>query len=159
MFGNGQTISLGIIPIDTNTFSISAWIQPQGLQASFSQIVSHDAYPGSTNFGFGMGFVFDGYTRNLELCYTDSTVNYSNSSGLICDSTQWNFVVLTYAPTGVTMYLNGIASVVNPGPMPVIDLSQTPFYLNFDAVIGQGSNYNGKVDEVKFYNYALSQDL
>ena len=158
MPGDGSTISLGTVPIHSNTFSISAWIQPHGLQSSFSQIVSHDTYPGSGGYGFAMGFTFSGYTPNLQLCYTDSSVNYGSYSGLICDSTQWNYVVLTYAPTGVTMYLNGIASVVNHHSMPVIDLSQTPFYINLDAQEGQGSGYNGNVDEVKFYNYALTQE-
>ena len=41
--------------------------------------------------------------------------------------------------------------------MPVIDLSQSPFYINKD-IHGQGGNYKGEIDEVKFYNYALSQD-
>jgi photosystem II stability/assembly factor-like uncharacterized protein len=158
LFGTNQSVNLGIVPINTNNFSISAWIQPHGLQSSFSQIVSHGLYPGSAGNGFGMGFSFSGYTPNLNLAYTDSMVTYTCYSGLICDSTIWNHVVLTYAPTGVTIYLNGVASIVNPGPMPVVDLSQSPFYLNYDAVTGQGSRYNGLVDEVKFYNYALSQD-
>ena len=158
MPGDGSTINLGNVPINSNSFSISAWVQPHGLQSSFSQIVSHDAYPGSGGYGFAMGFTFSGYTPNLQLCYTDSIVNYGSYSGLICDSSQWNYVVLTYAPDGVTMYLNGIASKVNTDSMPVIDLSQTPFYLNFDAQEGQGSNFNGDIDEVKFYNYALSQE-
>ena len=158
MNGDNTTINLGNVPVNSNTFSISCWVQPKGNQSSFSQLVSHDVYPGSNGYGFGMGFTFDGYTQNLELCYTDSIVNYYNSSGLICDSTKWNFVVLSYAPTGVTMYLNGIASVVNPGPMPSINLSTSPFYLNFDDNEGQGSRFNGKIDEVKFYNYALSQE-
>jgi len=157
MNGTGQTLNLGIVNINSDSFSISCWVQPRGNQSSFSQIISHDIYPGSGGYGFGMGYTFAGYTPNLELCYTDSIVNYSNYSGLFCDSTKWNFVVLSYAPNGVTMYLNGIPSVVNPGPMPVIDLSQSPFYVNFDAQEGQGSSFNGKVEEVKFYSHALSQ--
>ncbi len=153
-----QTVNLGVANINSNNFSISCWIQPKGLQSSFSQIVSHDVYPGGGGYGFGFGFKFNGYTPNLILCYTDSTVNYANSSSLVCDSTQWNFVVLTYSPTGVTMYLNGVGEQVNSlSPMPVIDLSQSPFVLNLDNHQGQGSKYDGKIDEVKFYNYALSQ--
>ncbi len=158
MNGDGHTINLGNVNINSNNFSISCWVQPKGNQSSFSQLVSHDQYPGSNGYGFGFGYTFAGYTPNLELCYTDSIVNYGNYSGLICDSTKWNFIVLTYAPTGVTMYLNGVASVVNPGPMPAINLSTSPFYLNFDDNEGQGSRFNGKIDEVKFYNYALSQE-
>ncbi len=156
--GTNQTVNLGIANINSNNFSISCWAQPKGNQSAFAQLVAHDLYPGSAGYGFGFGFTFNGYTPNLRLCYTDSTVNYGNSSSLICDSTKWNYVVLTYSPTGVIMYLNGIPDTVNNRAMPIIDLSQSPFVLNFDDHPGQGSRYNGKIDEVKFYNYALSQN-
>jgi photosystem II stability/assembly factor-like uncharacterized protein len=156
--GTSQTVNLGTANINSNNFSISCWVQPKGVQSSFSQLVGHAAYPGSGGYGFGMGFSFSGYTRNLILCYTDSIVNYSNYSSLVCDSTKWNYVVLTYSPRGVVMYLNGIADTVNSGFMPPIDLSRSPFVLNLDVHNGQGSRFNGKIDEVKFYNYALSQE-
>ncbi len=153
-----QTVNLGTANINSNNFTISAWIQPKGLQSSFSQIVSHPAYPGSNGYGFGFGFTFSGYTPNLKLCYTDSMVNYGNSSTLICDSTKWNYVVLTYSPNGVVIYLNGVGDTVNSySPMPVINLSLAPFMLNYDVHNGQGSKFNGKIDEVKIFNYALSQ--
>ena len=57
------------------------------------------------------------------------------------------------------MYLNGVADTVNSfSPMPAIDLSQSPFVINLDNHQGQGSKYKGKIDEVKFYNYTLSQN-
>ncbi|WP_143773964.1 LamG-like jellyroll fold domain-containing protein, partial [Niastella vici] len=93
----------------------------------------------------------------LELAYTDNLVKWGNTSGLIADSTAWNFVVLTYSPTGVTIYLNGVPSTFNSGPMPVIDLSQSAFFVNRD-IHGQGASYHGAIDEIKFYNYALSQN-
>ncbi len=156
--GTSQTVNIGTANINSNNFSISCWAQPSGNQSSFSQLVSHDVYPGGGGYGFGFGFIFNGYTPNLRLCYTDSMVNYSNASSLVCDSTKWNYIVLTYSPTGVVMYLNGIADTVNSySPMPAIDLSQSPFVLNLDNHQGQGSRYNGKIDEVKIFNYALSQ--
>ncbi len=156
--GTNQTVTLGNVNINSNNFSISCWVQPKGLQSAFSQIVSHDVYPGSGGNGFSFGYTFSGYTPNLKLCYTDSLVSYHSTSTLICDSTKWNFVVLCYSPTGVKIYLNGIPYVLNStNPMPVIDLSQSPFVLNLDSHEGQGSKFKGKIDEVKFYNYALSQ--
>jgi len=158
MSGNNDVVNLGKVNIHSNSFTISCWVKPKGLQNSFSQIIGHDYYPGSGDYGFGLGFTFSGYNPNLVLCYTDSTVNYGNYSSLVCDTNKWNYVVLSYSPTKVTMYLNGIPSVVNNKPMPIIDLSQSAFYANFDAVRGQGSAYKGLIDEIKFYNYALSQN-
>jgi len=157
MNGTSTTVPLGKVNINSNTFSISCWFKPYGNQSSFSQLISHGTY-GQSSTGFGMGFIFNGYTPNLKLCYSDSMVGYSNNSGLIADSTRWNNVVLTYSSTGVKMYLNGIAATVNNNAMPVIDLSKSSFYVNLDAQNGQGSKYKGEIDEIKFYNYTLSQD-
>jgi hypothetical protein len=41
--------------------------------------------------------------------------------------------------------------------MPVIDLSQHPFYVNRD-IHAQGGAYKGAIDEIKFYDYPLSQE-
>ncbi len=157
MNGTSQTVNLGKVNINSNTFSISCWVKPSGNQNSFAQLISHYGCPGSPNYGLGVGFTFSGYTPNLQLCYTDETVNYSNYSGLFCDSTQWNFVVLTYSPTGVKIYLNGNYSPVNTKNMPVLDLSQTPFYVNAD-IHNQGGRYKGQIEEIKFYDYTLNQD-
>ncbi|MEI6090912.1 MAG: LamG-like jellyroll fold domain-containing protein [bacterium] len=155
--GTNQKYNLGKVNINSNTFSLSCWIKPNGNQNSFAQILSHYGCPGSPGYGLGLGFTFSGYTPNLMLCYTDETVNYGNYSGLVCDSTQWNFVVLTYSPSEVKIYLNGVSAVVNSGNIPVLDLSQSPFYINAD-IHGQNGTYKGLIDEIKFYNYSLSQD-
>lgn len=154
---NVRQLSIGTVNLNSNTFSISCWIKPKGNQISFSQILAHYKCPGSPAYGFGFGFTFSGYTPNLKLCYTDDRVNYGNSSSLVCDSTQWNFVVLTYAPTGVRIYLNGIGQDVYSGAMPALDFSQEPFYINPD-IHNQGGNLNAELDEIKFYNYTLNQN-
>jgi hypothetical protein len=136
---------------------MSCWVKPNGNQVSFSQILAHYGCPGSPGFGLGLGFTFSGYTPNLTLCYTDDLVNYYNNSGLTCDSTQWNFVVLTYSPSEVDIYLNGISAKYFSDNMPALDLSQSSFFVNAD-ILGQGGKLNAYVDEIKFYDYTLSQD-
>jgi hypothetical protein len=154
--GSYNSINLGRVNINSNNFSISCWIKPRGLQSALTQLLAHDAYPGSST-GFGLGFVWKGGSPNVELAYTDNLVTWGNTSGLIADTTGWNFVVLTYSPTGVKIYLNGVPSTVNNAQMPVIDLSQSPFYISRD-IHGQGAAYKGAIEEIKFYNYALSQN-
>ena len=153
--GTNTPVSIGTANINSNSFSMSCWFKPNGNQISFAQLISHDPYPGSS-YGFGLGFTFSGYTPNLRLCYTDNLVNYSNSSNLIATDQKWNFVVLTYTPTGVNIYLNGKGQLVKNGNMPAINLSQSPFYINRD-IHNQGGYLNGEIDEVKIYNYALSE--
>jgi photosystem II stability/assembly factor-like uncharacterized protein len=156
MDGSYNSINLGKVNINSNNFSISCWIKPDGLQNALTQLLAHDAYPGSSSW-FGLGFTWQGGASNLELGYTDKIVTWGNASGLIADNATWNFVVLTYSPTGVKIYLNGVPATVNNGPMPVMDLSQSPFYISRD-LHGQGAAYHGAIDEIKFYNYALTQN-
>lgn len=154
--GTNTPTIIGTANINSNTFSLSCWIKPKGNQKSFAQLITHNPYPGST-YGFGLGFTYSGYTPNLRLNYTDNIVNYNNYSSLTADSTKWNFVVLTYSPTGVIIYLNGVPETVNSNAMPVIDLSTSPFYINKD-IHNQAGYYNGEIDEVKIYNYTLTQN-
>lgn len=155
MKGENTPVSIGTASINSNSFSLSCWIKPDGNQNSFAQLISHDPYPGSS-FGFGLGFAFEGYTPNLKLCYTDNIVGYGNASSLLAVSQKWNFVVLTYTPTGVYIYLNGNKQQVYSGNMQPINLSQSPFFINRD-IHNQGGYYKGEIDEVKIYNYALSE--
>jgi PKD repeat protein len=153
---DSTVIDIGKADINSNAFTIMCWMRPLGLQKSFAQLVSHDPYLGSP-FGFGLGFSFLGYTPNLRLCYTDNTVGYGNASSLAADTSQWNHVTLVYSPNGVTIYLNGVGEVVNSRTMPVIDLSKTPFYINKD-IHNQGGYFRGFIDEVRIYNYALTEE-
>ena len=151
-----QFYSIGTANINSNNFTISCWFRPNGFQNSFAQLISHDTYPGS-KFGFGLGFSFLGYTPNLNLCYTDNFVGYGNSTNAIADSTKWNHAALVYSPTGVIIYLNGVPYAANTGAMPVLNLSKSDFYINKD-IHYQGGDFKGEIDEIKIYNYALSQD-
>jgi hypothetical protein len=154
---NNLAYEIGTAAINSNSFTISCWFKPNGLQRSFAQLISHDAYPGSVNgYGFGLGFTFSSYTPNLKLCYTDHVVNYNNLTNAIADTTKWNHVALVYSPTGVTIYLNGVGYVARNATMSPIDLSTSPFYINKD-IHNQNGYYRGVIDEVKIYNYALTQ--
>jgi photosystem II stability/assembly factor-like uncharacterized protein len=157
MDGSEKTINLGKVNINSNNFTMSCWFKPNNVEGSFSQLLSHYGCPGSPGYGIGLGFTFSGYTPNLMLCYTDDQVNYGNYSGLVCDSNKWNHIALTYTADGVYIYLNGIGVKVNGNKMPALDLSQSPFYVNAD-IHYQGSRLKGQIDEIKFYNYALTQE-
>ncbi len=146
---------IGTTNINSNTFSISFWVKPHGLQESLSQMLAIGPCPGS-NKGFGIGFKFNSYAKNLVPCYTDDLVNYVGSSNLLLDSTKWNNVVLTYSPTQVVMYVNGWGDTVTTASKPVLDFTQNPFMINFD-LHNQSAQFSGWLDEIKFYDYTLTQ--
>lgn len=154
-----SVISLSPIPINSNTFTITMWVKPHGLQHVFSQIISSQA----PNTRFGIGFSFPGYTDNLNLVFTNTAINYGQQSNITLLADQWNHVALTYSPDSVSIYLNGgipwtfpKASSNTPSGFPAVDFSQAPVTVNAD-IHNQGGNYKGQLDEICFYNYPLSQ--
>ncbi len=147
---------IGTTNINGNNFSISFWVKPEGAQQPLAQMLAIDKCPGSPTYGFGIGFTFNNYIKNLVPCYTDSRNNYTGTSDHALDSTRWNNVVLTYSPDRIVMYVNGWADTVSTDNNPLLDFTQNPFMINFD-LHNQAAHFTGWLDEIKFYDYALTQ--
>jgi photosystem II stability/assembly factor-like uncharacterized protein len=152
-------IPLAALPLNSNTFTISAWVKPDGLQKVFSQIFSSNA----PNTFFGIGFSFPGYIDNLNLVYSHSSVNYYQQTSITLMANQWNYITLSYSPDEIKIYLDGgtpwvfpKASSNTPGGFPPVDFTKAPVTINSD-IHNQGGNYKGQMDEMCFYNYVLSQ--
>jgi photosystem II stability/assembly factor-like uncharacterized protein len=144
---------LGTIPITGNEFTITAWVKLHGLQNSFAQIVSTN----SPNTRFGFGFAFMNYNANSNLIFTSPNENYWVTSSLNLEVDQWHYVAITYSPSAVKIYVDGQEPWVRTGNFQEVDFSQGPFYINND-IHNQNGNFHGQIDEIAFFNYALSQE-
>lgn len=148
-----NVFNIGSAAINGNNFTISAWVKPKGNQISFSQILGTS----SPNTYFGIGFAFNGYAPNLKLVYSHSSVSYSVNSTISLDSNVWNYITLVYTPTGVTIYKNGQAPgwTNTSGTFGNVNLNAGSLAINPD-IHGQNGNFKGELDEIAFYNTALS---
>jgi hypothetical protein len=147
-------VPLAPIPLNSNTFTITLWVKPQGLQKVFSQLISTN----TPNSYFGLGFAFPGYTNNLNVVFTSNAIPYWQQSNINLDSTRWNHLALTYTPDSVSIYLDGGTPWTFSGStFPPIDFTEAPVLVNAD-IHNQGGNFKGQIDEIAFYNYALSQE-
>ena len=151
--GETNRPALSEVPIVGNEFTITTWVKLHELQNSFAQIVSTNA----PNTRFGLGFAFMNYTANSNLIFTSSDVNYWETSNLNLQVNQWHYVAISYTPTEVKIYLDGQEPWVKNGNFQAVDFSQSPFYFNND-IHNQGGNFHGQIDELAFYNYALTQE-
>jgi concanavalin A-like lectin/glucanase superfamily protein/type IX secretion system substrate protein/PKD domain-containing protein len=151
----GQTNrpALSTVPIIGNEFTITTWVKLHELQNSFAQIVSTNA----PNTRFGLGFAFMGYNPNTNLIFTSPDENYWVTSDLDLTINEWHYIAITYSPTAVKIYVDGQEPWVRTGNFQAVDFSQSPFYINND-IHNQGGNFHGQIDEVAFYNYALTQE-
>lgn len=146
--GNADEGSVVIAPLNitTNTFSVSAWVKPDGIQPDYSGIfISDGSQVGGLNFRGG----------NNTLGYHWPGGSWGWNSGLIVPSGQWSHVALVVEPTQVTIYLNGVASVhsgLNLGQVNFNSTAQLGTYRNWGD-----RNFKGDMDEVCIYNKALTQ--
>lgn len=150
--GRGNTVAIAPIPGLKNApgFTLSAWIKLNGKQEWFSQIASS----WGSNVGFAFGFAFTGYVPTYNLTFSWRNVPYQLTSPFNIDSGVWTHVAVVVRPDTVTLYRNGVPWS-RPGDYSGFDLSSAPFEVG-GGVPGQGGDINGEIDEMKFYDRALT---
>lgn len=136
------------LPLNTNTMTITAWVNPNGLQPSFTGIFTH---------GSRTGIIMNNGSGTNQLGYMWGDNQWGWNSGLVLPSNQWSHIAMVITPSNTTLYLNGTA-VTNSVANPVIDLSQTLWDMGDDIGNGSTRNFSGQIDEVCFYKRSLSQN-
>ena len=158
--GNDSFVLLPPLNLNSNTVTVSAWIKRDGEQAeSYTGIVySRD---GRTIAGLSFGGTgAPDWKINNELAYNwnQTQAAWGWHSGLFIPSDEWVFVALVVEPTKATLYLGRdgtLSSAINEINHRIEE---------FDGVtrIGhdvhtEGRYFKGTIDDVRIYNYALSQ--
>lgn len=141
----------------TTNFTISAWINPDTLAAGEYYIVSKDGVGTDTTDSYNF------YAQAGDrICYETNNRTGSNCSvsGAL-PSGVWSHVAVAFndAYSGVdkaTLYVNGVKQAHNDN-----DPTQAPVALSTNLLIGRrgnsGSQFDGKIDDVRIYNYTRSQ--
>jgi PKD repeat protein len=130
--------------LTTNVMTISAWVNPDGIQPDYSAIVM--------NNGTGAGFNFRG--GNNTLGYHWPGGSWSWDSKLIVPAGRWSHVAMVANGSSMTLYVNGIPS------KNTASLQNAPINtMNIGNYMGWGDrNFKGMIDEVCIWKRALSQD-
>jgi hypothetical protein len=68
---------------------------------------------------------------------------------------KWTHLVLAYNGTNVTFYVNGVAFATYPVPQYLVNHGTADLLFGYGPPTGQGP-FNGGIDEVALYNYALT---
>jgi len=133
------------INLNSNTATISFWMKPTGDQSDWAGVVL--VRGGNTTAGVHYG-------ENNELHYMWNDVNWWWNTGIFPPQNEWSHVALVIEPSLATLYLNGIPTA----------LATSHEAEEFDSplVLGTDPNYSdryfkGLLDEVCFYNKALTQ--
>jgi len=136
--GDYAQLNVGLL---TNTFTISAWVKPDGIQPEYSSIfMSNDDQAG---FNF---------KQNNLLGYHWPGGQWWWNSSLSVPSGEWSHVAMTVDPEGVTVYLNGVAD------RHTISLNQAVINSAYMASYRgwTSRNFIGELDEITIWNRTLS---
>ncbi len=142
---------------NTNSVTILAWIYQDGLQGPqqpYTGIVYCRGGAGQTS----AGLICSG--DGTQLAYQWGGNRYNFASSLVIPTNQWTLVALVYTPNFTTLYCgttNGIVlSAVDNFAMPG-QAFEAPMYIGLDPDVGESSRtFNGVIDDVAFFNRALS---
>ncbi len=169
-FSNARTFSSSTDAIDgisgrmqeaTNTFSVSLWVKPSATRTSTTE--SNSGVEGLSNQRYAIrpdhGTYYDSSSAGSGLSVGTngiSVVEYAGSyvpTPLVYNATisGWNHVVIVYTSGTPKLYLNG--TLVRTG------VASGKTYVHPSVVFGDstGTNpYAGDLDEVRYYNRALS---
>ncbi len=141
----GAHLEMPALNVETNTATMTAWVKREGNQSDWAAVLFSREGSGVSGMGFG---------PDNELRYHWMDQYWDFTTGIIPPDREWFFMALVVEPTQATLYYNGVQTFArneaahDPDP--------------FDDVIRIGRDWAGRdlegaVDDVRFYNKALSE--
>lgn len=147
---NNYVIISDTSSLSTNSFTIEVWVYPRQVSSTgnYQHIISKSTNPPVQ--GYCIEINPDGY-------FNFWSGDGSNADQLISPNkiipNNWFFLVATYNGTTKSFYENGL-----PIDSYNAAINQANIPLEFGAMPNVGNYFNGIIDDVKFYNYALTPE-
>jgi hypothetical protein len=150
-FNNWQDyINLGNQAITYNDqFTVSTWIRPSKL-SGWQMILSADDNGGGAGFGFGL------MDKTLAIIDWQSDNIFKVDLPASITPDQWTHVAVSYAGQQATLFINGVS--VGSQSFPITNSTRNYLIGAGRANANDPNAYSGQIDEVRFYNVALSPD-
>lgn len=143
--------------LDTNTVTFTCWINPAGLEPSYSGLIFSRG-SGSGQAGLNFSGNTDG-SGNRTLSYTWGDVCCWDSQ-LAPPPGQWSFVALVVTPTNAAVYVFNTNGTNNAAVDNTHDVQ--PFTgvtgIGLDPYNLSARNFDGVIDEVAVFKQALSAE-
>ena len=136
----------GLFDFGSNNFSISFWMNPDSLSTAFTRILGK-----ASGASWENGYAFS-TLNNTFAFWINGQTNVAAAS--LPSTGVWHHIIGTYDHSKIKLYIDGIEVASTPYTQNIIDTS-----LDFRiGTIFNGGNteFDGKLDEVRLYNRALS---
>jgi photosystem II stability/assembly factor-like uncharacterized protein len=143
---NAGSVIVPALYFESNTFTVTAWVKPNGIQPDYSAIFMSDGDEAA-------GFNFKNGTNEIGYHWPGGA--WSWNSGLFAPAGKWSHIALAITPTSATIYVNGVASKHANQTLAPVNFNST---LQLGSYRGWGDRYvKGTMDEVCIYNKTLTQ--
>ncbi|EDY82664.1 Carbohydrate binding domain protein [Verrucomicrobiia bacterium DG1235] len=154
--GKGGQVSLGNLDIPGSEFTISAWIRPDSFEEHDSRIISK-----------AMGVREDDHYWMISSINDDgikARVRLKLSSGVTTTLIGkqplpvgvWTHLAAAFDGTELSLIVNGVKDVSMPLAGAIAQNDQVPAAVGDQP--GGGRNFDGLIDEVRIYQYAMTQE-
>ena len=149
--------------LSLTAFTVAAWFKSDATSNTIPRIVTVTR-PGECNCYYGLlqaNGEWNGYvdtSRRLVGILDDPlspygyTLNYSLATP---DSTSWHHGAITYAKGTLKIFVDGVLDRTVSVTPALAQFSSADLEIGFCA---GGSNYIGKLDDIRIYNRVLSED-
>jgi hypothetical protein len=145
-------LTIPALNLNSDNVTFTAWLYPIGSQAAYAGVVF--CRSGSTVAGVN----YDAAGANLGYTWNNDQNTWGWSSDLQPPPDQWSFVAVVVQPAGTVVYLlntNAELSATNANPNPIQAFAGTGT-IGTDTYASTARAFNGVVDEVAVFNYALT---
>jgi alpha-galactosidase len=149
---NNSWITIPALNLNTNAVTFVAWIYPVGSQAAYTGLVF--CRSGSTVAGMN----YDSEGVNLGYTWNNNQNTWGWSSGVQPPADEWSLVAVAVQASRGVVYLlntNGEQIATNQYVNPIQAFAGTGT-IGTDMYAPAGRVFNGVMDEVAVFNYALS---
>jgi hypothetical protein len=149
-------VTVPALNLNTNTVTITAWVYPFGDITIYEGVVftRASAYPAGLNY-----VALPSRPNMIGYTWNHGNINtYGWASGLITPSGQWSFLALTIAPTQAVIYVgtNGVLLSATNAIAHDVEAWNGGTLLGADTAVLPDRIFQGKLDEVAVFDYALS---
>ena len=142
--------SSAISGITNNQLTVSAWIKPKSLSGTF-EISNQGQWDG----GPWTGWRFRQVNSSINFKLGDNTSTAYETSGGTLIQNNWQHVVGVWDGSYIHIYLNGQEVVKTAKSFTYVGNSD---YHSIGKYVGSAYFFNGQIDDVRIYNYALTTE-
>lgn len=137
----------------TQDITISMWVNPRSTQKSYADIISKHA---------NGGYIIEQNLNSTNQYYfawdTTGSGAYTGQAALTTlVANVWQHFVVVKSGATITHYLNGVQTAQATGSSATISVNAQPLRIGNWASTS-GRQWNGTLDDLKIYNFALSQN-